>query len=188
MTKYQPVGGFEVLSASTIDKLFEYFTRTNGIDFKDDSDRGLLLVVDLSITDPNVARMLDLLPPCVYMKDIGDDLLSPYMQGLKEKFKVTTTGDRLILDLTDKKEYSITAINLKSILRVGVKLVKIHSGISFRQKPVLKDYVLRLGELRRKFTADGLVSSAQACKKLANRFYIGLNQKIFLCFFFCNFV
>ena len=75
MTKYQPVGGFEVLSASTIDKLFEYFTRTNGIDFKDDSDRGLLLVVDLSITDPNVARMLDLLPPCVYMKDIGDDLL-----------------------------------------------------------------------------------------------------------------
>ena len=172
MTKYQPVGGFEVLSASTIDKLFEYFTRTNGIDFNDDSNRGLLLVVDLSITDPDVARMLDLLPPCVYMKDIGDDLLSPYMQGLKEKFKVTTNGDRLILDLMDKKEYSITAINLKSILRVGVKLVKIHSGISFRQKPVLKDYVLRLGELRRKFTADGLVSSAQACKKLANRFIL----------------
>ena len=170
MTKYQPVGGFEVLSSATIDKLFEYFTRTNGVDFKDDSSRGLLLVVDLTISDPDVARMLDLLPPCVYMTDINDDLLSPYMQDLKEKFKITTNGDRLILDLTDKKEYSITAINLKSILRVGVKLTKIHSGISYFQKPVLKDYVLRLGELRRKFTADGLVSSAQACKKLANRF------------------
>ena len=171
MTKYQPVGGFEVLSSATIDKLFEYFTRTNGVDFKDDSSRGLLLVVDLSISDPDVARMLDLLPPCVYMTDIGDDLLSPYMQNLKEEFKITTKGDRLILDLTDKKEYSITAINLKSILRVGVKLTKIHSGISFFQKPVLRDYVLRLGELRRKFTADGLVSSAQACKKLANRLF-----------------
>ena len=52
MTKYQPVGGFEVLSASTIDKLFEYFTRTNGIDFKDDSDRGLLLVVDFLLPTP----------------------------------------------------------------------------------------------------------------------------------------
>ena len=176
MIKSQPVGGFEVLSSSTIEKLFQYFTTTGGVDFKDDSNQGLLLVVDLTIEDPDVARMLDPLPPCVDMKDIDHDLLSPYMKTLKEKLKVTTNGDRLILDLLDKKEYSITAINLKSILRVGVKLVKIHSAVSYHQKPVLRDHILQLSELRQKFTRDGLISSAQACKKLANR----LDNRVFI--------
>ena len=169
MLKALPIGGFTKLSPNTILKLFDYFTSTNGIDFKDDSEQGLLLVVDLCIPDPDVARMLDPFPPCVYPKDVEDDLLSPYMKELKEKYNMKTVGDRLIGDLLPKFCYPIAAMTLKAYMRVGVKLLKIHSGFSFRQKPVMKNHIQRLAELRQKFTVDGLVSNAQACKKMANR-------------------
>ena len=90
---------------------------------------------------------------------------------LKEKYGMKSVGDRLIGDLLPKLRYPIAAIALKAFLRVGVELLKIHSGYSFTQKPVMKNHIEELAKLRQKFSLEGLVSNAQACKKLANSLY-----------------
>ena len=114
-------------------------------------------------------RLLDVLPPCVDNKEIAESELSPYMKNLKDVHQIGISGDRLICDLVPKKNYFLTAFALKCYLRAGIKLTKIHSAMSFHQEPILKAHIEHLSSLRNEFQSQGLVSSAQACKKLANR-------------------
>ena len=64
----------------------------------------------------------------------NDYLLAP------EKIKVNKV-DKLIPNLWNKKKYVIHYENLKQYLSVGLKLVKIHSGIKFKESPWLKKYI-----------------------------------------------
>ena len=57
-----------------------------------------------------------------------------------EKIKVNKV-DKLILNLWNKKKYVINYENLKQYLSLGLKLVKIHSGIKFKESPWLKKYI-----------------------------------------------
>ena len=49
--------------------------------------------------------------------------------------------DKLIPNLRDKKNYVIHYENLKQYLSLGLRLVKIHSGIKFEESPWLKKYI-----------------------------------------------
>lgn len=169
MRMHFPTGNFQYLSLAGLKELFDYFTNTKGLDFKQNSKHGVLICCDISIPDESVARLLEILPPCLESKDIKEEDISPHMKTLKDKFKAEMVGDRLISDLTPKKNYSLTGYNLKCVMRLGVRLDAIHWAIAYDCEPSLRDYMDQLADLRKQFTLQGLVSSANACKKLANR-------------------
>jgi len=58
--------------------------------------------------------------------------------------------EKLIPNLTEKKKYVLHHINLKQYLDLGLKLTKIHRGISFDENAWLKPYVELNTNLRSK--------------------------------------
>ena len=57
---------------------------------------------------------------------------------------------KLFCNVTDKENYSIHIVALKQALNHGLKLIRVHSVISFRQEAWLKPYIDLNTELRKK--------------------------------------
>ena len=55
----------------------------------------------------------------------------------------------LVCNVTDKENYSIHIFALKQALNHGLKLIRVHSVISFRQEAWLKPYIDLNTELRK---------------------------------------
>ena len=62
--------------------------------------------------------------------------------------------DKLVPNLHDKKKYVLHYKSLKLYLRLGLKLTKIHRGITFVEKAYMKKYIDLNTELRKKGTTD----------------------------------
>ena len=62
--------------------------------------------------------------------------------------------EKLIPTLSDKKNYVLHYRNLKQYLEMGLKLAKIHRGISFNEEAWLKPYIELNTQLRTKATND----------------------------------
>ena len=92
-------------------------------------DVGYLLVVDIEY--PKTLRML------------RSDL--PF---LPEKIKINKYS-KLICNVTDKRNYSIHIVALKQALNHGLKLIRVHSVISFTKEAWLKPYIDLNTELRK---------------------------------------
>ena len=56
---------------------------------------------------------------------------------------------KLVCNVTDKENYSIHVVALKQALNHGLKLIRVHSVISFRQEAWLKPYIDSNTELRK---------------------------------------
>ena len=122
MSKKLPVDGFkwvDDLSMFTKDFIKNY----------DKGDVGYLLVVHIEY--PKTFRMLH------------SDL--PF---LPEKMKINKCP-KLVYNVTDKENYSIHIVALKQALNHGLKLIRVHSVISFRQEAWLKPYIYLNTELRK---------------------------------------
>ena len=65
-----------------------------------------------------------------------------------EKIKINKCTE-LICNVTDKKNYSIHIVALKQALNHGLKLIRVHCVISFRQEAWLKPYIDLNTELRK---------------------------------------
>ena len=61
---------------------------------------------------------------------------------------------KLVPNLHDKKKYVVHHVNLKLYLRLGLKLTKIHRGITFEEKDFMKSYIDLNTELRKRGTTD----------------------------------
>ena len=98
--------------------------------YDEEGDVGYLLVVDIEY--PKTLRMLH------------SDL--PF---LPDRIKVNKV-EKLVCYVTDKENYSIHIFALKQALNHGLKLIRVHSVISFRQEAWLKPYIDLNTELRKK--------------------------------------
>ena len=65
-----------------------------------------------------------------------------------EKIKINNCP-RLVCNVTDKKKYSIHIVALKQALNHGLKLIRVHSVISFREEAWLNPYIDLNTELRK---------------------------------------
>jgi len=62
--------------------------------------------------------------------------------------------EKLIPNLADKKKYILHCKNLKQYLDFGLKLIKIHRGISFKEEPWMKPYIELNTKLRTKGSSE----------------------------------
>ena len=123
MSRKLPVDGFK-----WVDDL-SMFTEDFIKSYDEEGDVGYLLVVDIGY--PKTLRMLH------------SDL--PF---LPDRMKVNKVK-KLVCNVTDKENYSIHIVALKQALNHGLKLIRVHSVISFRQEAWLKPYIDWKTELRK---------------------------------------
>lgn len=72
---------------------------------------------------------------------ISPEMLSPYSQQLAEKPGPSGTVEKLVPNLQTKHHYVFHYRNLKLYLELGLKMVKIHRVLQFKQEPWLKPYI-----------------------------------------------
>ena len=137
--------------------------------------------------------------PCILEVDLEypkelHDLHNEYSLA-PERLQINKV-EKLVPNLNDKKSYVLHRKNLKLYLRLGLKLTKIHRGVTFAEQTFMKPYIDLNTELRKKGTTDfekdfyklmnnsvfgktmenvrnrvnvKLVSSEKACGKLAKK-------------------
>lgn len=83
------------------------------------------------------------MPLCPESRKIDPSEWSPYMKKLATTLgiKKVTSGPKLILTLNNKHRCVLHYVTLRFYLEMGLRLVKIHKAVSFRQKPWLKSYI-----------------------------------------------
>ena len=64
-------------------------------------------------------------------------------ENIDEKLKsiLSRSPKKLIPNLQDKEKYVVHYRNLKLYLEMGLQLKKVHTAISFKQKPWLSSYI-----------------------------------------------
>lgn len=107
---------------------------------------GYILSVDLVV--PKTERFENY-PLAPESKDISINQLSDYSKKLLEERDNYTETEKLILDFTDKKRYTVHIKNLILYHKLGCEF-KIHEAISFDQSNWLKKYIDLNTELRKK--------------------------------------
>ena len=123
MSKKLPVDGFK-----WVDDL-SMFTEDFIKNYDEEGDVGYLLVVDIEY------------PKTLFM-------LHSNLPFLPQKIKINKCP-KLVCNVTDKENYSVHIVALKQALNHGLKLIRVHSVISFRQEAWLKPYIDLNTELRK---------------------------------------
>lgn len=131
MMKYLPISDFKWCED------VEQFTTESILNLSDESSVGYIFEVDLE-----------------YPQDLHD-LHKDYPYCAERKNPPNTKNQKkLLLTLDDKKNYVIHYSMLKSALKQGLVLKKVHKAIQFKQSPWLKPYIDLNTELRTKATSE----------------------------------
>ena len=81
-------------------------------------------------------------PLCPEKIEVSSDMLSKYYSDIADQYKIKVGGvKKLIPGLGDKVKYVVHYKNLQYYLSLGIKLLKIHRILSFKQNDWLKMYV-----------------------------------------------
>ena len=123
---------------------FEWVEEIDNIninDYLEDSDRGMVLEVDLDYPK-ELHNLHNGYPLAPESKEIDKSMLSDYAKKIAEKFQLTIGGVRkLVNSLGPKKNYVLHVRNLKLYTDLGMKLTKVHRAVTFKQSPWLKNYI-----------------------------------------------
>ena len=134
MSQYLPTGGFRWMTEKQIDKI-------DLAKYKEDSDKGLILEVDLEYPEElhDLHNDYPLAPEKV---KVTNDMLSEYCQNIAEKHRVSTgLVSKLIPTLGKKEKYVLHYRNLQLYIDLGLKVTKVHRVLKFNQSPWLKQYI-----------------------------------------------
>jgi hypothetical protein len=143
MSQYLPVGGFRFLSEEEISQ----------IDFAnvpDDSDIGYAVECDLEYPGELHESHNDY-PLAPERMTITEAMLSPFCKSMNLKHAFT---EKLIGNLQTKIKYKTHYRNLKLYLGLGMKLLRVHRVVAFRQESWLKPYVELNTKMRQQAKTD----------------------------------
>ena len=115
----------------------------------DDSDYGYWLICDLEYTNDCKERTsnFQLLPH----KREGDN----NEQGHKRRPTTSSKSEKLILDQNNKYEYPMNYTMFKFVVKMGIKVTKVHRIIKFKQEYIIRDCI----ELNTKMRAEAKTES-----------------------------
>ena len=103
-------------------------------------------------------------PLCPQKIEVSNDMLSTYCSDIADWYGINVGGvKKLIPNLGDKVKYVVHYENLKYYLSLGMKLVKIHRILSFRQSDWLKKNVDFNTEKRKKKVQMNLIKTCTNC-------------------------
>ena len=129
-----PSGGFKFLSDKEINSF-------NLDSIAKNSLIGYILEVDLEYCKELHDSHSDY-PLCPEKIEVSNDMLLKYCNDIADRYQIKVGGvKKLIPNLGDKFEYVVHYKNLKYYLSLGMKLVKIHRILSFKQSNWLKKYI-----------------------------------------------
>ena len=133
MIQYLPHSGFKFFSQKEIDSF--------DLNVSENSPIGYILEVDLKYCKElhNSHNDYPLYPE---RNEISSDMLSKYCKDIADQYRIKVRGvKKSIPNLGDKVKYVVQYKNLGCYLSFGIKLVKIHRILSFKQSNCLKSYV-----------------------------------------------
>ena len=134
MSQYLPTGGFRWMTQKQIDKL-------NLAKYKEDSEKGLILEVDLEY-NKQLHHLHNDYPIGPEKVKVTNDMLSEYSKRIASKFNISTgLVYKLIPTLSNKEKYVLHYRNLQLYTDLGLKVTKIHRVLEFDQSPWLKQYI-----------------------------------------------
>ena len=147
MIRSLPVSDFKFLSNREINNF-----DLNSI--SQNSSIGYILEVDLEYCKELYDLHSDY-PLCPEKIEVSYDMLSKYCSDIANKYDIKVGGVKnFFLNLGDKVKYVVHYENLKYYLSLGIKLVKIHKMLSFKQSDWLKKYVDSNTEKRKPSTDE----------------------------------
>ena len=107
----------------------------------ENSSIGYILEVDLKYCSELNDKHNDY-PLCPEKIEISSDMLSKYCNNIANKYGIKVGGvKKLVLNLKDKMKYVVHYRNLQYYLSLGMKLIKIHRVLKFKQSNWLKEYI-----------------------------------------------
>ena len=151
----QPTGDFQWLTSSELQAMEREYWENNGDSIPAFGEVGYVLECDLEYSDHMKLFFADY-PPLCEKRTVSLNELSPHTQNLGESYGICTSGigktPKLIADLSNKIRYKLHYRNLALLLQIGVKLLRIRSGIRFKQSTFLRSYIDLNTELRKSST------------------------------------
>ena len=134
MSQYLPTGGFRWMTQKQIDKI-------DLLKYKEDSDKGLILEVDLEYPE-GLHDLHNDYPLAPEKVKVADSMLSKYCKNIEEKYNISTgIVHKLIPTLASKEKYVLHYRNLQLYTSLGLKITKVHRVLQFNQSPWLKEYI-----------------------------------------------
>ena len=104
----------------------------------EDSTRGYILEVDLDYCEKLRDSHSDY-PLCPDKLEISSNMLSKYCSDIADKYGIKIGGvNKLVPNLRDKIKYVVHYKNLQYYLSLGIKLIKVHGILKFKQSDWLK--------------------------------------------------
>jgi hypothetical protein len=143
MSQYLPVDTFRFLSEEEI----------NDIDFtkvRDDSNTGYVIECDLEYPS-HLHHLHNDYPLAPEHATVTEDMLSPFCKSMNVKHAFT---EKLMGTLQNKTKYKVHYRNLKLYLALGMKLLRVHRVVAFRQHPWMKSYIELNTKLRQSAKND----------------------------------
>ena len=128
MSQYLPTGGFRWMTEKQISKI-------DLTKYKEDSDKGLILEVDLEYPEElhDLHNDYPLGPEKI---KVNKNMLSDYCKNIADKYNISTgLVHKLIPTLSNKENYVLHYRNLKLYLDLGLKVRIIHRVLEFNQSP-----------------------------------------------------
>lgn len=125
-------------------------------DLDPEGSHGYTLEVDMMFPEDIQEKMLGLTPVPTHRK-VQRRELAPMMRGYADALGISDTtlnAKRLITDFYPKFNYVISYRCLQYYVSLGIKVTKIHKGISYKQKRVLRSYIQKLAKMRKDATSD----------------------------------
>ena len=152
MSMKLPVDGFRWLTNAQLQSF-------DPLQIPEDSELGYFLEVDLAYPE-QLHDTHNEFPLAPEKLDIPKEQWSEETKRLASLFGMShsSTGLKLMCTLQDKYKYRLHYKTLQLYLRHGLKLKKIHRGITFRQTDFMRRYILLNTQARKKATSDFEVS------------------------------
>ena len=143
MIQSLPVIDFKFLSEKEI-------SRFNLDSISENSETGYILECDLEYCRELHDSHSDY-PLCPEKREVSSHMLSKYCSNITNKYGIKVGGvKKLITNLGDKVKYVVHYKNLQYYLPLGMKLIKVHRNLKFKQSNWLRKLLRMLSSIPRK--------------------------------------